>query len=610
MVLATPSMFVVFVITGAALALLVTEVLPPDTVAIGVAVTLVALEPWTGVGLAGGLSGFANPATLTVLAMFVLSEGVRRTGVIRRLSVAVVRFTGGDVRRLFLAVLGLGGLPAGLINNTPLVAVLVPLVTDLANRHDISPSKLLIPLSYVAMLGGTVTLVGTSSNLLASELSSALIGRSIGLFEFTGLGLLVLAVGCVYLFTVGRRLLPARVPPAVDLVRSFELDAYLTRLVVTDASPIAGESIQTAIESGPFDVDILQLSRGDGLVVAPRPDQTLRAGDVLTVRASERARDAFAEAAALRPVRRGGATERTLPRGHGTLASVLVPPESSLVGTALATTRIRARYATSVLAIRRADGTLLREGLEPCSFEAGDTVLVYAPPETITFWRATDELVLLGTADGDGLAVSDAEADLYRGDKTPVALGILAAVLVAAATGVVPLVVAALAGVVVAVATGVVTPREGYAAVDWQVVFLLAGMFPLGLALDASGGAAFFASLVAEVSAGLPSPVVLAGCYLLTVALTNAVSNAVSVVFMIPVAVDTASQIGADPFSFVLAVTFAASTSFMTPIGYQTNLMVVGPGGYRFVDFVRVGAPLQALLTVVVTAGIVLFWGL
>jgi len=159
------------------------------------------------------------------------------------------------------------------------------------------------------------------------------------------------------------------------------------------------------------------------------------------------------------------------------------------------------------------------------------------------------------------------------------------------------------------VATGVVTPREGYAAVDWQVVFLLAGMFPLGLALDASGGAAFLASLVAEASAGLPSPVVLAGCYLLTVALTNAVSNAVSVVFMIPVAVDAASQIGADPFSFVLAVTFAASTSFMTPIGYQTNLMVVGPGGYRFVDFVRVGAPLQAILTVVITAGIVLFWG-
>jgi len=303
------------------------------------------------------------------------------------------------------------------------------------------------------------------------------------------------------------------------------------------------------------------------------------------------------------------ATERTLPRGHGTLASVLVPPESSLVGTALAATRIRARYATSVLAIRRADGTLLREGLEPLAFEAGDTVLVYAPPETITFWRATDELVLLGAADGDGLAVSDAEADLYRTRKTPVALGTLAAVLVAAATGVVPLVVAALAGVVTVVATGVVTPREGYAAVDWQVVFLLAGMFPLGLALDASGGAAFLASLVAEASAGLPSPVVLAGCYLLTVALTNAVSNAVSVVFMIPVAVDAASQIGADPFSFVLAVTFAASTSFMTPIGYQTNLMVVGPGGYRFVDFVRVGAPLQAILTVVITAGIVLFWG-
>ena len=483
------------------------------------------------------------------------------------------------------------------------------MVNDLADQHRISPSKLLMPLSYIAMMGGMLTLIGTSSNLLASELSRELIDRPFTMFEFTQLGAIVLIITAIYLFTVGQWLLPERVAPAIDLVSEFEVEDHLARLAVRETSPLVGRSVGDVMERYDIDIDVLQLIRGRGIVVAPTPGQELRAGDVLTVRGSEQARATFADAADLRPVRRGGETERTLPRGNGTLVEVVVPPGSSFIGKALAEMRIRNRYSASVLAVRRPGGELLRERLDELVFEAGDAMLVHTKPETIAFWRESDDLVITEEVGRDVLEVKDVEEGVYRPEKTPIAIGIFAAVVAVAALGYAPIAVSALGGVVAMVATGVLSPREGYGAVNWQVVFLLAGLIPLGLAMDATGGAAYLAALVVSVADPLSAVLVLGIFYLLTAALANIVGSNACVILMLPVAVDAAFQLGADPFSFILAVTFAASAPFMMPVGYQTNLMVYAPGGYRFSDFMRVGGPLQALLTVVVTAGIVVLWG-
>ena len=256
MVAAPPTdALVVFALVAGAVALFVTEVVPADVTAISVVVALVILEPWTGVDGETALQGFASPATITILAMYVLSAGVQSTGAIRRLGTHIAAFTRGDATRLLGATVGITGPLAGFINNTPVVAMFIPMVTDLAEDARVSPSKLLIPLSYASMLGGTLTLVGTATNILASDIMDELIGETFSMFEFTPLGIITLVVGLAYLMTVGRWLLPERITPT-DLTAEFGLDGYLHRVYVQPQSPFVGLSVEEAMGDLNVDVDI------------------------------------------------------------------------------------------------------------------------------------------------------------------------------------------------------------------------------------------------------------------------------------------------------------------------------------------------------------------
>lgn len=286
----TLDMVVVFAIIAAALVLFVTQPMPIDTTTIAIMVALILLEHWTGVTPSEGVSGFANPATITVLAMFILSEGIRQTGAVQILTRKVSECRGDNETKQLLAVIGLSGPPAGFINNTPVVAILSPAVNELAERANTSPSKLLLPLSYAAMMGGTLTLIGTSSNLLASDVWARQGGPTaepFTMFEFTQLGLLVLGVGVVYLATVGRYLTPGRIPAGERIEDEFGMTEYLTDVVVREGAPLIGTEVQDVNATTPYDIDVFQIVRGGDTITGDLSDERIRGGDILAIRTDE-----------------------------------------------------------------------------------------------------------------------------------------------------------------------------------------------------------------------------------------------------------------------------------------------------------------------------------
>ena len=619
----TPGMAFVFALILAALVLFATEALPVDVTAISVMVALLLVEPVTTVAadatlladpvyvlhqpgddgspLAAGLSGFASTATITVLAMFILSDGVQRTGIVQLLGAKLASLTGDSESRQLGATVGLVAPISGFINNTAAVAILLPMVTDIAHEGKISPSKLLLPLSYASMFGGMLTLIGTSTNILASQLSAELLDHPFGMFEFTQLGIVVSIVGTVYLLTVGRWLVPARIEPREDLTDEFEMAEYLTEVVVREDSPIVGQTVQTALEETDFDVDIVQLVRGGRTFLEPLGPKSIQAGDVFAIRTD---RDTLvelldAEGLDLIPEVEVDDAELEAASERTNLVELVVAPGSSLVGETLASANFRQRYDATVLALRRGR-ELFRQRMDRVRLKVGDTLLVQATPESIRRLNVNNDFIV----------AQEIERPDFRRSKIPVAVGVVAVVVGVAALTPIHIVTSALAGAVAMVLTGCLRPQELYDAVQWDVIFLLAGVIPLGIALQETGGADLLADLFVAAAPGLAPIVVLGLMYVVTAILTNIISNNASVVLMIPVAVEAAQQLGAYPFAFVLAVTFAASTAFMTPVGYQTNLLVYGPGGYRFSDYVKVGAPLQAVFAVVTTLGIAFFWGL
>jgi len=629
----TAEMLFVFAVILAALALFATEPVPVDVTAIGVMVTLLLADPVTELladaGLiaapfallstAEGLSGFASSATITVFAMFILSDGVQRTGIVQVLGRKLATFTGDDETRQLGVTMGLVGPISGFINNTAAVAILLPMVTDLAHEGNTSPSKLLIPLSYASMFGGMLTLVGTSTNILANDVAGRVLNEydpatystsPIGMFDFTLLGAVVMLVGFAYFFVAGRYLLPERIKPESDLTAEFEMAEYLTEVEVREDSPLVGRRVQAALVETEFDVDLLQLVRDGRTFLEPLGPKEIHAGDVFVVRTD---RDTLVdlldvEGLDLVPDVTVDEAELETAEESQNLVEVVVAPNSSLVGESLVSSAFRQRYDATVLALRRGE-SVVRKRLDDVRLRVGDTLLVQATAESIGRLDGNRDFIVAQTIDRED----------RRTDKVPIAVGIVLGVVGVAAFTPVPIVASALTGALGMVLTGCLEPGEIYDAVQWDVVVLLAGVIPLGIAMENSGGADLLAAGVvasADLVAASPiasveglTPAVIIGLlYLVTALLTNIISNNASVVLMIPVAIQAALELGADPLSYVFAVAFAASTAFMTPVGYQTNLFVYGPGGYRFTDYLTVGTPLQLVFTVVTTVGIVVLY--
>lgn len=630
MALSTGSV-VVFALIVVVVALFVTEALPPDITAIGVLVVLAVLEPYMSVSAADAIGGFASPAVVTIIAMYILSKGVEVAGVVTWLGSQLTRVTRGSDTRLLGATTASTGFFAGLVNNTPVVAVFIPMVSDLAEDSGISPSKFLMPLSFAAMLGGTLTLVGSSVNLLASSVSAQLLDHPIGMFEFTPLGLIVFGTGLLYLLTVGYWLTPARLPPRADVTQEYDLDRYLAQVQVRDSSPLVGRTatdlfIEADLDRK-LDLDVLQIGRERTVAVDDAEDseglqtravrdtyiagsgQPIEAGDVLTVRANRQVLNRFTETYDLRqfPRETVDAARLEAETHPGILVEVVLPPDSGLVDETPRDAKLSERFETKVLAVRRGD-EVVREELTDRRLRAGDTLLLQTTESAIAHLREEGDMIPTQSAEPPEGEVEPSRPEL--GGRAPLSVGILlAAVLLAAGTRL-SIPVTALGGVVAMVATGCLTTVEAYDAVSWNVVFLLAGILPLGVAFQRTGGAALLGDAIGGVAAGLSPVVVLGMVYLLAALLSAVITPVATVVLLTPVAVDTATTIGADGFTFVLATLFGASAAFITPVGYQTNLMVYGPGGYRFTDYLRVGLPLLAVLTLVSTVSITALYGL
>lgn len=409
--------------------------------------------------------------------------------------------------------------------------------------------------------------------------------------------MLIFATGVLYLLAIGRRLLPER--RAEEITEKYHVKEYLTEVVVLENSPLVGKTLLESKLSEQFDIQVLEILRDGQRLGPPLADKVLLPGDVLFIRAR---RDQLlkikdTEGLALEPEVRHGIPHAE-PGDEIALLEVVIAPNSELIGGTLETTNFRNRYGCTVIAMWK-HGMLIRERLGKVRLDFGDTLLLQGE-------RGALERV---KRDPGFIVTEEVELEAFRTEKIPVALGIIAGVVIFAALGM-PILVTALVGCVAMVLTGCLKVNELHESIRWDVIFLLAGVIPLGLALEKTGGAAWLAELAYQAAQYVPPPVVLGLFYVTTMILTELISNNAAVVVMVPVGVTTARLLGLDPQAFVLAIMFAASTSFSTPVGYQTNTMVYGPGGYKFTDFTRVGGPLNLMLAALTPLYIYWVWGL
>lgn len=581
---------VVGVVVGA-VALFISDRFPIEQVAVAVPVVLLL----TGVlRVEQAVAGLSNPATVTVGAMLVMSLGLQKTGAITALGRwARTAPLGGPTLRLFLLCL-VAALASPFLNNTAVVVVFLPIFLSLARQAGMPASRYLIPLSYTAILGGTVTLIGTSTNLIVFGMAEARGYDGLTLFTVTPLGIVFVVAGLAYLFTLGRHLLPDREGAAAEPERR-DLRDFVTELEVRPGSAAAGRTLEELRWPNLYGVSVLGVHRGGDTSWSPSARVEVEAGDILFVRGDREALLRLADEEGLSPPDHDVGADRGAEGAR--MVEVLVTPGSPLIDHTLKEVRFQQRFGATVVGIQH-HRTTVRERLGDVTVSLGDMLLIHG--------RASEIEGVLEQPGFTGLT----EVELPRGDRPhpllPVA--VLAAVVAAAGLGLTSIVTASLAGVVAMLFTGCVRTDEIYDELDWMVVFLLAGLIPLGTAMEVTGAAGEIASLATGPLEPLGIHGIVAGLYLLTAALTEVMSNNAAAAVLAPVAIGAAEQLAVNPYALMVTVMFAASASFLTPIGYQTNALIYAPGGYRFSDFFRVGAPLHLLLVALATLLIPLLW--
>jgi di/tricarboxylate transporter len=590
-------MLIVFLVICFALVLFITEKFPVHITAMIILVVMMILGlnpfyPDAFPNVKEGLSGFSNEATVTVLAMFILSAGIQKTGIIALLGRRVFSFVGNSEIRQLMAIGIIVGPISGFINNTAAVAIMLPMVVDLANRSKVPATRLLIPLSFFGMLGGTLTLIGTSTNILAASLIKDV--REIGIFEFLPLGVIVFCVGTIYMMFLGRYLLPARKNRDNDEDEEFD-DIFLTEVVIERDSNLLGKSIKQSRFDERNDVEVVKLIREKKSYIKEAKTQKLEIGDILVLRASQQRILDIINKEGVKLLPNFDEDARKRPAGTGKIVKVIMRGVNAFHDRSLDEINFWRKYNAAVVGLQVPDITAQRLG--SMKLRVGQILLVQASIASLDRIKYSKDFFLLETIEQE-----------YNAEKMWMAVGIVTAVIIAAALLGVPIVVAALAGVLAMGLTRCINTNDMFDSVNWEVIFLLAGVIPIGIAMSKSGAADYLAGGLVGITDSMEPILILMIFYLVTTVLTEIISNNAAVVLMIPIAVSVSAKLGLDSFPFVLAVMFAASTSFLTPVGYQTNTMVYGAGNYKFSDFIKIGAPLNILLMLVTCYSINFFW--
>lgn len=572
----------------AMLAVLVFDLTTPAAAVMGAVVVLLLADV---IDSDQALAGFANPAPITVAALFVLSRAVQQTGVLRPLTAALMDSPGSERRALSRLLLPTAGASA-FLNNTPIVAVLTAEIGDWAGRNQRSPSRFLMPLSFSAILGGLVTVLGTSTNIFVSGLLREAGLEPIGVFEIGKLGLPIAVVGLAIVIATSSRLLVDRVPARRDLdsnVREFVVDMVVDRAGPVDGETVAGGGLRHL--SGVF---LVQLDRSGETLAPVRPDTRLQGDDILRFVGKA---DLVVDLHGIRGLRPAAGSAAGFDPTTSAFCEVVLGEASPLIGRSLRQTGFRSRYQAAVVAIHRA-GRRVEGKLGDVRLRVGDTLLLLSDPGFAERWYDSADFLLVAPIGRRRAPVSPTRAFAV--------VGLTGAVVLAASLELLTLMEAALAAALLLVATRVLSPGEARRAIVLDVVVLIAAAFGVGNAVEESGLAGEIAGWLTTESFGVTGA--LAGLIVATILLTELVTNAAAAAVMVPIAISVAGTLGEDPRGFAIGIAVAASASFLTPIGYQTNTMVYGPGGYRFGDYFRLGAPLTAVVGILIVILVPVLW--
>lgn len=547
------------------------------------------------------VSGFSNPAVITIAFLFVLSHSLQKTGVLEYLVVRINRLASKS-RTLGTAVYLMAiGFASALVNNTAVVAIFMPVTIRLAHTYQVSPSKMLIPLSYAAILGGTLTLVGTSTNLLVNSIYSGSGSvEPLGMFEFTRYGVILMSLGLIYILFIAPKLLPSRTVTS-SLTKSYHLGGYLTEMKIIAGSPLIGKTCLDRGINYNYDVMVLDILREKQLITRNIRRTPLQVGDTLFVRGTLENFLRMKEVEKITLLTDEKLTQSELEQEDNVLVECLLTDQSDLVGKSLMASNFRQRFGAFILAIRR-EGDIFRKKIAHVILQAFDTLLVYGPAKNIESLSNKGDFIVLG----------EVKAELRKQRFWWVSIIIILGAVILAALGIMPIMKGTLIGVALLLALKVLTPQESYQSIHWQVIVLIAALIPVGIVIQTTGTAEWIGKIISKI-ARMSSPewhahFLLALIYLITMILTEISSNAATAIIMTPVALAVSVQMGFDSRPFIFAVAFAASASFITPVGYQTNLMVYGPGGYKFSDFIRVGFPLAILFWVSAIIFLPMIW--
>ena len=585
----TLEIFLVLLITVSSMALFISEKLRVDAIAVLVLVSLTLLDL---VSPSQALSGFSNPATITVAAMFILAAGLQNSGALS----GIQKMLGAARSPLqFLLILfALILLIAPFINNTAVVAIFIPIVIAASLKVGLTPSKTLIPLSYVAQMAGVFTLIGSSTNLLVNSVAKDLGHSGFSMFEFLPLAAICATAGCLYLLIFGRWLLPD--VRSADLDNLYEFGHYITELKISAESKLLGSTVEQAQLSKNYNVYVLELLREGEKYWSPRA-QELQEGDILLTRGVWSDLETLKDEQKLDFNTKTDFQLKGEKQDKSVLAEVMIAPQSRAAGRLLAVLNRSWRYNASVLGVQRR-GQVVRTQLNSLRLRIGDILLMALPEKDLAALRKDKSVIV----------ISQREATLDYGWRAPFAVAVMAAVVTVSALGWLPIALSALTGAVAMTLAGCIHADDVYESTDWSIVILIAGLLPLGIAMSSSGAAQFLVDNSIGLVSHLGPHVVLAVLYLMALALGELMSNSAAAVLLTPIGFSTALLMNADPTPFLIAITFAASTSFMTPVGYQTNMMVYSAGGYKFSDFIKIGLPLNMIFWVLGVIFIPMFW--